>query len=121
MAKTIMVVDDEKEVLDEMEAWLGEQGYQVMTAGNADEGLQKLDQNPAHLLLLDISMPKKDGLSMLSDLKRNTKTAEIPVIMLTARVETSTILEAMEMKACDYVTKPFNENELLRLIRRYET
>ena len=121
MGKTIMVVDDEKEVLDEMEAWLGDLGYQVMTAKNAEEGMRKLDRSSAHLLLLDINMPKKDGLSMLSELKRNIKTSAIPVIMLTARVETGAILEAMEMKACDYVTKPFNEEELLRLIRRYET
>ena len=121
MPKTIMVVDDEKEVLNEMEAWLGDQGYRVVTANNAEEGLQKLDLNSAHLVLLDINMPKKDGLAMLSDLKRNAKTAAIPVIMLTARVETSSILEAMEMKACDYMTKPFAEDELLRLIRRYET
>lgn len=121
MAKTIMVVDDEKEVLEEMQAWLGDQGYHVVTAENAEDGMQKLDMNPAHLLLLDINMPRKDGLAMLSDLKRNTRTAAIPVIMLSARVETNAILEAMEMKACDYVTKPFNETELLRLIRRYET
>jgi DNA-binding response OmpR family regulator len=120
MPKTIMVIDDEKEVLEEMEAWLGDQGYNVMTAKNADEGLRKLNSNSAHLLLLDINMPKKDGLAILSELKRNIKTEAIPVIMLTARVETSSILEAMEMKACDYVTKPFNEDELLRLIRRYE-
>ncbi len=121
MAKTIMVVDDEKDVLEEIEIWLGEQGYRVLTAENADEGIEKLIENSAHLLLLDINMPKQGGLEMLAALKRNSQTASIPVIMLTARVETNAIMQAMEMKACDYGTKPFNERELLNLLRRYET
>ena len=121
MSKTILVVDDEKAVLEEMEAWLGDNGYRVLTADNAKDGLEKIKQTSAHLLLLDINMPRQDGLEMLSELKRDVTTAAIPVIMLTARVETNAILQAMEMKACDYVTKPFNEIELLRLIRRYET
>ena len=120
MPKTIAIIDDEKEVLEEMEAWLGDLGYRVVTAENAADGMRQLTKDSANLLLLDINMPHKDGLEMLSELKRNAKTASIPVIMLTARIETNAILQAIEMKACDYVSKPFNEDELLRLIRRYE-
>ena len=120
MAKTIIIIDDERDVLEEIQVWLEEEGYRVVTADNAEEGMEKLDKIAAHLLLLDINMPQKDGLEILSELKRNSNTASLPVIMLTARIETSSIMQAMEMKACDYVTKPFSEDELLRLIRRYE-
>ncbi len=120
MPKTICVIDDELDVLEEIRAWLGEYGYRVVTASRADEGLEKIrDYNP-DLILLDIGMPEKDGFELLSELKNNRRTSSIPVLMLTAKSESSAILKAQSMKASDYITKPFKNQELLKLIRRYE-
>jgi len=121
MAKTIFVIDDEKGVLEELEAWLGDQGYNVITAENALDALAKLEDIKPNLIILDIIMPKMDGLEFLSILKRNIKHSSIPVIMLTAKVESENILKAQELHAKDYIMKPFETDELLQLIQRYES
>ena len=121
MAKTIFVIDDEPGVLEELDAWLSDEGYNVITAQNAFDGLAKLDEIRPNLIILDIMMPEMDGFEFLSKLKRNFRTSQIPVIMLTAKVESEAIMKAQELKATDYVMKPFETDELLQLIQKYES
>lgn len=118
MAKTICVIDDEPGILSEMAAWLGDIGYQVITALSGTEAFEKMRHKKAHLIILDIIMPKIDGLEILSQLKNDQQTSGIPVIMLTAKKETRTILQAQNFQATDYFFKPFDQDELLFSIQR---
>ena len=119
MSKTICVIDDEPGILNELQIWLKEQGFNVITAASGDEAFEKMNVTKPHLVLLDIVMPKTDGLEVLSQLKRNKRTASIPVIMLTAKMETRTIMKAQGMEATDYFFKPFNTDELLFSIKKH--
>ena len=119
MPKTICLIDDEEEILNEVGSWLEDYGYNVMTATSGDEALEKMQNIIPHLVLLDIIMPKSDGLEVLSQLKRNKETASVPVIMLTAKIGSDTILKAMALDAVDFFMKPFDTTELLRAIRYY--
>ena len=118
--KTILVIDDEVGILEEMKLWLEEYGYNVVTASNGMAGLEKLNEITPHLIILDILMPRMDGFEVLLKLKDDFKTSSIPVIMLTAKRETGSIFKAQEMRATDYILKPFVPEELLRLIRIHE-
>lgn len=119
MAKTICVIDDEPGILNEMKAWLEETGYKVMTALSGHEAMEKMRGQKTHLVLCDIIMPKIDGLEFLSQLKNDHKTASIPVIMLSAKQETRTIMQARDFLASDYFFKPFNQDELLTSIQKH--
>ena len=120
MGKMIFVIDDEADVCEGMQAWLSEHGYKVRTALNGAAALECLKNFRPDLILLDITMPKKNGFEFLTDLKRNPRTSNIPVIMLTASTDARSILASQKLEAADYVTKPFKENELLKMIRKYD-
>ncbi len=119
MPKTICLIDDEEDILNEVGGWLEDYGYRVMTATSGDEAMEKMRNITPHLVILDIIMPKTDGFEVLSQLKRNKETADIPVIMLTAKTETKTILQAQALQAADFFMKPFNTDELLRSIEKH--
>lgn len=119
MGKTICVIDDEPGIRTEMQSWLSELGYDVMVCASGREAFEKMKQRRAHLVLLDIVMPKVDGLEVLSLLKNDQRTSSIPVIMLSAKQETRTILQAQHYLAADYFFKPFNQDELLFSIKRH--
>ncbi len=120
MPKTILVIDDEPDFLDVMKDLLGSTGYNVLTAEDGRTGVETVNRFMPHLVFLDIAMPGMDGFDVLFELKRNAKTLPVPVVMLTAKSETRSIMKAQEMRASDYVTKPFDGNELIGLIKKYE-
>ena len=120
MGKTILVIDDEKSLLDVMGGWLTVCGYKVETATSGAVALEKLNTISPSLIFLDIKMPGMDGFEVLFRLRRNPKTSSVPVIMLTGTAATASILKALEMRAVDYIIKPFEADSLLKLIRRYE-
>jgi DNA-binding response OmpR family regulator len=120
MKKTIVVIDDEPDILDIMQTLLEEQGYGVFTAVNAEDGLEQIKKNSPHLIILDVMMPKKDGFDILTDIKKDKRGALVPVIMMSARREFEFITKAQNLQAADYLTKPFDSDELLRVIKRYE-
>ena len=117
--QTILVIDDEQELLDVVKELLERHLYRVLTAASGREGLDLLRKEKVHLILLDIVMPKMSGFEVLSELKRNSETASIPVVMLTARMETGMILEARQLGAQDYIVKPFQPDDLLKWIKAY--
>ncbi len=115
MADTnILVVDDEKEIADLIEIYLVSDGYKVYKANNALEGLDILEKEEVHLVLLDIMMPGMDGLEMC---KKIRETNNIPIIMLSAKSTDLDKILGLGTGADDYVTKPFNPLELTARVK----
>lgn len=115
MAETnILVVDDEKEIADLVEIYLVSDGYKVFKASNAEEGLDILDKEDIHMVLLDIMMPGISGLEMC---KRIRETNNIPIIMLSAKSTDLDKILGLGTGADDYVVKPFNPLELTARVK----
>lgn len=112
---TILVVEDRREVLDVLQRTLSENGYRVLTASDGDEGLQMaLDAKP-DLVILDIGLPKRNGLAVSRELRARAFTA--PVLMLTARDTVPDKVEGFDAGADDYLSKPFEYDELLARVK----
>ncbi|MEG0214625.1 MAG: response regulator transcription factor [Hungatella sp.] len=110
----ILVVDDEKEIAELVEIYLVSDGYKVFKANNAQEGLDIIEKEAIHLVLLDIMMPGMDGLEMC---KRIRETNNIPIIMLSARSTDLDKILGLGTGADDYVVKPFNPLELTARVK----
>ena len=110
----ILVVDDEKEIADLVEIYLVSDGYKVFKANNAKEGLEILDQEEIHLVLLDIMMPGMDGLEMCRKIR---ETNNIPIIMLSAKSTDLDKILGLGTGAGDYVVKPFNPLEVVARVK----
>ncbi len=109
----ILIVDDTVKNIQVLGTVLKDQGYQINVAQNGVQALEIVQKVTPDLILLDVMMPEMDGFEACKRLKENPDTAEIPVIFLTAKVETDDIVKGFELGAVDYVTKPFNTTELL--------
>ncbi|MCL2588669.1 MAG: response regulator transcription factor [Oscillospiraceae bacterium] len=115
MEKKILIVDDEKKIVDILVLNLGAAGYQTVTAANGEEGLAlALSENP-DLILLDVMMPQLDGFAVCRTFREHNKLT--PVIMLTAREEEQDMVYGLELGADDYITKPFSIRELLARVQ----
>lgn len=116
----ILVCDDEKEIVSAISIYLQKEGYNVLKAYNGEEALKIIRNNEVHLVVLDIMMPKKDGIETLKEIREEKC---LPVIMLSAKSEDEDKIEGLDLGADDYVTKPFNPSELIARvnsnIRRY--
>ena len=110
----ILVVDDEKEIADLIEIYLVSDGYKVLKANNAEEGLGILGKEEVHLVLLDIMMPGMSGLEMC---KKIRETNNIPIIMLSAKSTDLDKILGLGTGADDYVAKPFNPLELTARVK----
>ena len=119
MRKRILFVDDEKDLVEMVKSHLEAYGYNVVAAYTGKEALEKAGAGNIDLILLDIMLPDIDGYQVLKELKSSPVTNRIDVIMLTAKGETRSLLNAQELGATDYVIKPFDFKELLSLIGRY--
>lgn len=117
MADTILVVDDEQDVLDLVVYNLRKAGFKTLAAADGQTALQKARDDLPNLIVLDLMLPKLDGAEVCKMLKADTKTAHIPIIMLTAKAEELDRVVGLEIGADDYVTKPFSPRELLLRIR----
>ena len=114
----VLIVDDEKSIRDFLTRWLQSWGYAVKTAGGADEAVGLMADEPATILLCDVMMPGRDGLSLLEEVReRWPKTA---VIMATAVQDVQTIVRSRKDGAVDYVTKPFGREPLQQALKRAE-
>ena len=117
---TVLICDDDRDIRRALRIYLSGAGYQVLEAENGREALEIVDRGEVHLILLDIMMPVLDGSTTLSALREHSN---IPVILLTAKSEDEDKIKGLEMGADDYVTKPFNAQEVLArvkaLLRRY--
>jgi len=113
----ILVVDDQFQNNELLEAYLVPQGYEVVKAGSGEEALEKLSNNQIDLILLDIMMPKMSGLEVLKNLRADEKTKAIPVVMVTALKETEDKVKALEAGCDDFISKPFGKVELLARVK----
>jgi DNA-binding response OmpR family regulator len=109
----LLIVDDSFDNLKVVGNLLLEQGYNIFVANDGDSALKTLSVNKIDLVLLDIMMPGMDGFEVCSKIKANTDLRSIPVIFLSAKVETADIVKGFEVGGVDYVTKPFEKLELL--------
>ncbi|WP_242315090.1 response regulator transcription factor [Bacillus cereus group sp. BfR-BA-01355] len=112
--ETILVVDDEKEIRKLISIYLKNEGYEVLQAGDGEEGLELLKKNEVHLIVLDIMMPKIDGIHMCM---RVREISEMPIIMLSAKTQDMDKILGLTTGADDYVEKPFNPLELIVRIK----
>ncbi len=119
MVKKILVVDDEAELTKAMTVRLNAAGYEVSIAHDGDEALKKARQEKPALIILDLMLPKIDGYKVCRLLKFDQKYREIPIIMVTARVEEEDKRLGMETGADEYMTKPFDWSELLEKITKF--
>ena len=106
----VLVVDDETRILNFLVARLNASGYEVITAANGVEGLEQVKAQEPDLVVLDLLMPKMDGLEMLKELRSFSM---VPVIILTARGADSDRIRGLQLGADDYLPKPFNPDELV--------
>ena len=111
----ILVVDDEQSIRELLEFNLKKNGYETLTAADGREALQKAEGTD--LILLDLMLPEIDGIEVCRRLKTAAKTADIPIIMLTAKAEEVDRIIGLEMGADDYIAKPFSMRELMARIK----
>ncbi len=114
----VLAIDDEPDVLKILQIILERAGFGVITAETADKGLRQAKEGLIHIILLDIRMPVRDGFDLLEELKRDEKTKDIPVIMLTGEKEIRDFERGHVLGISDYITKPFRQDLLLQRIRR---
>ncbi|MCB9421574.1 MAG: response regulator transcription factor [Ardenticatenaceae bacterium] len=117
MKQRILVVDDDKEVVRLMQAYLERAGFEVLVAYDGDTAVHALRREKPDLALLDLMLPGKDGWEITRLMRSDANLAHIPIIMLTARVEDTDKIVGLEMGADDYVTKPYNPREVVARVR----
>jgi len=115
--ETILVVDDEHDILELVSYNLTKGGYKVSRAASGEEALKLARAKPPDLAVLDLMLPGMDGLEVCKALKQDAKTAHVPIMMLTARGEEADVVTGLELGADDYVTKPFSPRVLLARVK----
>ncbi|BCW97978.1 MAG: response regulator transcription factor [Armatimonadota bacterium] len=118
MPKKILAVDDEKHIVRLVQVNLERQGYEVVTANDGREALEKVESERPDLVVLDVMMPYMDGFEVLQNLRRNPSTRDIPVIMLTAKAQDADVFRGWQSGVDCYLTKPFNPMELISFVKR---
>src|SRR5471030_499509 len=116
MSKKVLIIEDNDDIRDNIVEILELAGYQVYAANNGKAGVDLAIKNLPDIILCDIMMPELDGYGVLYLLNKKTETAAIPFIFLTAKAEKVDLRKGMEMGADDYLTKPFDDIELLNAI-----
>jgi DNA-binding response OmpR family regulator len=114
----ILVVDDEVNITQILQFSIGAEGFEVLTAQNGEEAIEKARREQPDLIILDIMMPKIDGYEACRILKANPLTRHIPVVLLTAKGREIDKRLGYEVGATDYIVKPFSPNKLIERIHR---
>ena len=112
--QTILVCDDDKEIVEAIEIYLQQEGFHVLKAYDGEEALEILKNNEVHLLIMDVMMPKLDGIRATLKIRENSS---IPIIILSAKTEDSDKILGLNIGADDYVEKPFNPLELMARVK----
>ena len=112
--ETILIVDDNREIVDSLGKLLALEGYDIITAYDGMEALEQLEKNKIDLILLDVMMPRLNGLSALMKIRESYK---IPAIILSAKTEESDKVSGLVLGADDYVSKPYNAAELIARVK----
>ncbi len=119
MGEKILIVDDDREMVELIELFLGNAGYATIRAFSGEEALEKTFREKPDLILLDIMMPRIDGWEVLRRIKNDPEVHDTPVAFITARTQNiDKMIGLSVMKAAGYITKPFSKQELLTEVRR---
>ena len=116
-AKKILIVEDERDILQLVKLYLEKESYRVSTAATGPDGLNAARTEHPDLLVLDLMLPDMDGLEVCKRLRADQQTATLPIIMLTAKAEESDTVIGLELGADDYVTKPFSPKALVARVK----
>ncbi len=117
--KKILLVDDSRTVLLMHQLLLADRGYELLTARDGEDALEKALAARPDLIFLDVIMPGMDGFATCQALRAHETTRDIPIIMVTTSNEPENVQRGFECGCSDYITKPFNDNELLDKLERY--
>ena len=117
MAKKILIVDDEQDILDLLEFNLKAEGYVTLTAPDGEKALELAAEHIPDLIILDVMLPGKDGWEVIRDLRKKSKTQHIPVIFLTAKDSEIDEVVGLELGADDYIVKPIGIRKLLARVK----
>ncbi len=118
MPKKILAVDDERHIVRLVQVNLERAGYEVVTAFDGKEALEKVESEQPDLVVLDVMMPYMDGFEVLQNLRKNQSTRDLPVIMLTAKAQDADVFRGWQSGVDCYLTKPFNPMELIAFVKR---
>lgn len=113
----ILVVDDEEDIIELVRHNLTREGFEVTCVGTGEKALEKAGKGDFDLIVLDLMLPGVDGLEVCKILKNDSNTAEIPIVMLTAKGEESDIVAGLELGASDYITKPFSPRVVVARVK----
>ena len=120
MTRRLLVVDDEQQIRKVLRAYLENDGFAVVEAGTGADALRQVAQEaamPFDLVVLDIGLPDLDGIDVLRTLRQNPESAQLPVILVTARAEEVDKLIGLSVGADDYITKPFSPREVVARVK----
>jgi DNA-binding response OmpR family regulator len=115
---TVLVVDDDPVILKLLEVNFEMEGFTVVTAKDGEEGIEVARREQPDLIVSDIMMPKKSGLELVTELKSDPGTSDIPIILLSAKAQNADVRSGMDAGADDYVTKPFEPLDLVDRVNR---
>lgn len=118
MPLKVLVCDDERHIVRLIQVNLERQGYNVVTAFDGKDGLEKIRAEKPDLVVLDVMMPYMDGFEVLKTIRKEPETEALPVIMLTAKAQDKDVFEGYHYGADMYLTKPFNPMELVTFVKR---
>ena len=116
--RRILVVDDERHIVRLVQVNLERAGYEVLTAYDGIEAMEKVKTESPDMVVLDVMMPRMDGFEVLKNLQADPRYQNIPVIMLTAKAQDADIFAGWQSGVSSYLTKPFNPRELLTFVQR---
>jgi len=117
MKETILIVEDEKDIVKMLDYNLKKEGFKTLSAHDGEDALDLATRECPDLIILDLMLPGIDGLEVCKTLKKENRTASIPIIMLTAKSQETDKIVGLELGADDYVTKPFSPRELIARIK----
>lgn len=117
MKEKILIVDDEKDIVKMLDYNLKKEGYRTALAYDGEDALEMAKKEHPDLIVLDLMLPGMDGLEVCKSLKKEPKSASIPIIMLTAKTQEADKIVGLELGADDYITKPFSPRELIARIK----
>ena len=116
-AKTIIIIEDDKDIANLLHYNIQRIGVKLLLAYDGEEGLRLIRENMADLIILDLMLPKRDGFDILSIIKEDAVYCDVPVLILSAKINPGAIIRGFRMGAVDYIPKPFNVGELLLKVK----
>lgn len=117
MAKRVLIVDDEPNIVISLEFLMKREGFEVAIARDGEEALRKVEEGVPDLMLLDVMMPKKSGFEVCQQLRANPAYAELKIIMLTAKGRDTEVTKGLDLGADAYMTKPFSTKDLVAQVK----